>query len=151
MNTNIFDMANYLLIQEDPDAGEGISNLKMQKLCYYAQGFHLALNGIRLFEDDMEAWLHGPVVPILYDAYKKYGNGPIPVPEDVSWDSLSPKIQDLLGKIYRLYGQYAAWTLRNMTHEELPWLNAKRRETRKIADKDMIDFFKIQLDILEDV
>jgi uncharacterized phage-associated protein len=151
MSANIFDVANCLLIQEDPEAGEGISNMKMQKLCYYAQGFHLALNGTRLFEDDVEAWLHGPVVPRLYDKYKEYKNQPIPVLEDISWDSLSPEIQDLLSKIYRLYGQYAAWILRNMTHEELPWLNAKRKEIKKIADKDMINFFKTQLDILEDV
>ena len=43
--------------------GELVSNLKLQKLLYYVQGFHLAVFGEPLFEEEIEAWMYGPVVP----------------------------------------------------------------------------------------
>ena len=54
-------IANYFLSLSDPEIGDGISNLKLQKLCYYAQGFYLAQHDTPLFEDTIEAWQHGPV------------------------------------------------------------------------------------------
>ena len=48
----------------------GISNLKLQKLLYYAQAWHLALYGEPLFRDRIEAWVHGPVVPPVFGAFK---------------------------------------------------------------------------------
>ena len=64
--------AKYFLAQASEDAGDLISNLKLQKLVYYAQGFHLALYDEPLFLEAIEAWTHGPVVPDLYRHYKKY-------------------------------------------------------------------------------
>ena len=52
-------------------------NLKLQKLVYYAQAWHLALRDVPLFEEDFEAWVHGPVIPALYQEYKKFGWRPI--------------------------------------------------------------------------
>jgi uncharacterized phage-associated protein len=57
------DVAKYFLSLTDEDAGDLISNLKLQKLVYYAQGFHLALYDELLFEETIEAWTHGPVIP----------------------------------------------------------------------------------------
>ena len=70
------DVAQYFLAQMDEDAGDLISNLKLQKLVYYAQGFALALHGRPLFRERVEAWTHGaPVVPELYveDAHPSHG------------------------------------------------------------------------------
>ena len=64
------DAAKYFLAQVSEDAGDLISNLKLQKLLYYAQGFHLALYDQPLFPEAIEAWTHGPVVPDLYRHYK---------------------------------------------------------------------------------
>ena len=60
------DVANYFLSLCDEDAGDLISNLKLQKLVYYAQGFHLAISGEPLFDEKIMAWEHGPVIPQLY-------------------------------------------------------------------------------------
>ena len=58
-----FDVANYFLsIPEYED----LTNLKLQKLVYYAQGIHLAIYGKPLFNEAIKAWEHGPVVPELY-------------------------------------------------------------------------------------
>ena len=63
-----YDIAKYFLAQADEEIGDLISNLKLQKLVYYAQGFYLALHDEALFPEDIEAWTHGPVVPVLYHA-----------------------------------------------------------------------------------
>ena len=73
-----FDVADYFLAQCDEDSGDIISNLKLQKLVYYAQGFSLAFFGEALFSEPIEAWMHGPVVPALYRKYSHYGNGALP-------------------------------------------------------------------------
>jgi len=69
-----FDVANYFLKRQDPDAGDLMSNLKLQKLVYYAQGFHLAMENSPLFNEPIEAWEHGPVCVPLYHKYKSCGS-----------------------------------------------------------------------------
>ena len=73
-----FSVAKYFLFLSDEEAGDTISNLKLQKLLYYAQGFHLALNDSPLFAESIEAWTHGPVVPVVYQLYKHAGASAIP-------------------------------------------------------------------------
>lgn len=54
-----------------------ITNLKLQKLVYFAQGWSLAMQEHPLFEEEIQAWTYGPVIPELYAVAKKYGNKPI--------------------------------------------------------------------------
>src|SRR5260363_307462 len=61
---SVFDVANYFLTLVEEEVGDALSNLKIQKLVYYAQGFHLALFSRPLFENAIEAWTHGPVILI---------------------------------------------------------------------------------------
>ena len=56
---------------------ELITNLKLQKLLYYAQGCVMALTDEPLFDEDIQAWEHGPVVPEIYHKYKSYGKSGI--------------------------------------------------------------------------
>jgi len=115
------DVARYFLTLMSEENGDLISNLKLQKLVYYAQGSSLALLKRPLFPEPIEAWLHGPVVPVLYDEYKKYDSGPIPRPQDVYFERYDEESQALLNEVYSVFGQYSAWKLANMTHEEAPW------------------------------
>lgn len=118
------DVAKYFLTKVDPDAGDLVSNLKLQKLVYYAQGLHLALYEEPLFTEPIEAWPHGPVIPVLYHAYKQYGNAAIERPQDVDFSRYDDRIRNLLDEVYSFFGQFSAWKLRDMTHEEDPWKNA---------------------------
>src|ERR1044071_4359251 len=68
--------ARYIL-RRMHDSGEPISNLKLQKLLYYAQGWHLALRNEPLFHERIEAWVHGPAVPPVYGHFKKWSWQPI--------------------------------------------------------------------------
>src|SRR5690606_2181421 len=60
------------------DGGDSISNLKVQKLLYFCQGWALVLLEKPLFKADFKAWKHGPVIPETYHRFKKHGWGPMP-------------------------------------------------------------------------
>lgn len=138
------DVAKYFLSLADEDAGDLISNLKLQKLIYYAQGFHLALFDEPLFHDEIEAWIHGPVVPNLYREYKAYGAGPIPKPDDLDYSIFDERTREFLDEVYSVFGQYSAWKLRNMTHEEPPWRDASR-SAGVISHHALREYFKTQV------
>ncbi|MFN7918773.1 MAG: DUF4065 domain-containing protein [Bryobacteraceae bacterium] len=119
------EIADYFLATVDDEAGDSMSNLKLQKLVYYAQGFHLALTGKPLFNDPIMAWEHGPVVPTLYHGFKQHGGEPIPRPENgVDESNYSKEVREILNEVFDEYGQFSPWKLRNLTHEEPPWREA---------------------------
>jgi uncharacterized phage-associated protein len=123
----VADIAEWFLnrdkITGELEDSDGISNLKLQKLLYYAQGVSLAVNGTPLFNENLLAWTHGPVVESVYRTYKQYGSNPILFNGafDDSW--LADKDKDLLETVYQAFSQYSAWKLREMTHQEDPWKN----------------------------
>ena len=139
-----YDAAKYFLAQASEDAGDLISNLKLQKLVYYAQGFHLALYDEPLFPEVIEAWTHGPVVPDLYRYYKKYGAGAIPCPESIDFSIYDEESKSLLDEVYCVFGQFAAWKLRKMTQEEYPWKLAVQNSAT-ITHQSLQEYFKTQL------
>lgn len=100
---------------------ESISNLKLQKLLYYAQGCVLALTGKPLFEDEIQAWTHGPVVPNIYRKYKENGSCGINYDGCFDYKKIDKATESILEEVYEEFGQFSAWKLRNMTHEEKPW------------------------------
>ena len=82
----IFDVANYFRWRVDYDAGDNITALKLQKLCYYAQAWHLAFTGEPLFEEEFQAYDHGPLNYELWKFYQKpRGWEPIE-PDDALWE-----------------------------------------------------------------
>lgn len=125
----------------DIDAGaENISNLKLQKLLYYAQGCFLAVTNAPLFDDAIVAWQHGPVVESVYHQYKDFGANGIDFTEDFDFSQFTDEENDLLQEVYNMFGQYSAWKLRNMTHEETPWKETPRN--KEINLETMKNFFK---------
>ena len=72
------------------ETGSLITNLKLQKLVYYAQAWSLALNNEELFADDFQAWVHGPVLVSLYDRYRT--NKRNPIDKEVDIDSLKESL-----------------------------------------------------------
>lgn len=139
------DVAEFFLHLEG-DGGE-ISNLKLQKLVYYAQGFSLALLGEPLFDEPIEAWMHGPVVASLYRKFRDYGSNPIPPSDSFNPAVLSRAQRRLIEEVYDVYGQYSAWKLRQLTHEEDPWKdNYEEGEySREIPRSEMEQYFSENL------
>lgn len=139
-----YDVANYFLTQVSEDAGDLISNLKLQKLVYYAQGFHLALYDEPLFPEALEAWTNGPVVPELFRHYKKYESSAIPCPKGVDFSIYDEETRSFLDEVYSVFGQFAAWKLRNLTDQEPPWIVATENGL-KITHSSLKKYFKTQL------
>ena len=75
------DITDYLLSKKTKLSGEGITNLDVQNILYFVQGWHLAINGERLFQEDLRAWVHGPVAPKVYFRLAQYERDPVPVTE----------------------------------------------------------------------
>lgn len=117
------------------EGAEYISNLKLQKLLYYAQGSFLAVTGAPLFSDNIVAWQHGPVVEQIYHKYKSNGAQGIEFTEDFDFSAFTTEENDLLTEVYDTFGQYSAWKLRNMTHNEAPW---KETYQNDIISRDKI-------------
>lgn len=125
------DIANWFLRHNEEkvsSGADGISNLKLQKLLYYAQGASLALNGHPLFKEDIYAWKHGPVVPEVYYKFNKYGSNSIPVSECSNIVDIASGDIDLLEQVYDIFGQFSAWKLRDLTHRETPWKTTRQSE-----------------------
>jgi len=136
-----FDVANYFLSLPNEDIGDSITNLKLQKLVYYSQGFSLALYDKLLFAEHMEAWEHGPVNTALYNKYKQLGAAPIPIPEDIDFSKYDEQTKDLLNGVYEEYGQFSAWKLREMSHGEEPWIKGKHQAGQIIQNNDLKKYF----------
>ena len=139
------DVSEYFLKGlSEPDEGDIISNLKLQKLLYYAQGIHLAKYDEPLFEDEIVHWQLGPVVRSVYEEYKIHGTQALPIPETVKNISNFSNIhKDSIRLTYNNYGKYSAWVLSQKTHQEDPWKNTSQDE---IITKEAIKtFFNVEL------
>jgi len=118
-------IARYFISKANQDK-KSITNKKLQKLLYYAQAWNIVFNKEKLFEEDIEAWVHGPAVRDVYVKYKKYGFGEIR--ERVGLEEvkkISGKEKDLLNEVWKVYGKYDADYLEELTHSEEPWQEAR--------------------------
>lgn len=134
-------IAKYIIWKSHQD-GEPVSNLKLQKLLYYVQGFGLAVFNQPVFEEGLYAWALGPVVPQVWAEYKDYGSTLIPTPDE-SVIELDPHTKELIDEVYSVYGAYTATALKNMTHQEPPWMGTAQSE--EISPESMRTFFKTRL------
>jgi len=116
------DVASFF-VSSFQKAGDPVTNLKLQKLLYYAQGWYLAFTQSPLFEERIEAWPHGPVVPPIYGAYKQYQWSPIV--GEVSEPRLADPIRKHLEEVMEAYGVHGAYYLERLTHQERPWIEAR--------------------------
>ena len=93
LKTTAMHIAQYFIQLSEPNTSYYITPSKLQKLLYYAQGWHLALHGKVLFEEDIIARESGPVVLSVEKRFKRYG-----------YHTLNPKqnylIDEQTGKAY---------------------------------------------------
>jgi uncharacterized phage-associated protein len=143
--TTAQEIANYF-IALGHERGEEISNLKLQKLLYYAQAWHLGMCGEPLFAEKFQAWVSGPVIPDLFWRYKEFGIDAIPRPEVVP--SLPRSTAEFLDEVAAVYMPLDVWQLHWKTRAEAPWRNARggRDEgdlcCEELSEADMTAFFR---------
>jgi len=112
------ERANKEFVDEE-GVSEGLTNLKLQKLLYFAQAVSLSLKGQPLFNEKIEAWKFGPVVPDVYHALKEFGSGPVAIA--AVGQELDSEATSLLEDVWSVYGKFSAHELVNITHNHLPW------------------------------
>lgn len=137
---NVHDIAAYILARQGT-----MSTMKLQKLVYYSQAWHLAWEERLLFPERIEAWVNGPVAPALYDRHKgKF--------EISSWQGkpaeLDPGEAESVDLVLDEYGRRSGQWLAAQTHTEPPWRDARRglgpqdRSNREITPASMIEYYQ---------
>lgn len=118
------------LAKKDADArGEtsDITPMKLQKLLYYCQGYHLALTGRPLFDDIIEAWDYGPVVRRVHKEYSQCSKQSIPFDNAELCDELDPSSANIIELAWDDKSAWSAKKLSDMTHNEPAWREAYAR------------------------
>ena len=115
---DIFTLANTFLTISP------MSHKKLQKLCYYAKAWYLALYDENIVEEHFEAWVHGAVQPELYQKYRAYGFSDIPKVTDKS--NIPEEFLSFAEEVYKAYGQLSGDDLERLNHKEKPWQLARK-------------------------
>jgi uncharacterized phage-associated protein len=139
-------VANWFRSAVDRESGDSITHLKLQKLVYYSQAWALAFYGRPLFEEEMQAWTHGPVAVSVWREFKDFGWNALPPADEVA--EFAPEDEALLEDVLAAYGEHSATALEELTHSEDPWLRARAnipaeaRSTAVIPKRHMAEFYR---------
>ena len=141
---NCLEVAKYFIIRAYQDGREAeMTNMKVQKLLYYAQSLHLALFDEPLFDEEIQAWCRGPVCPQVYHFYRPFKAKQLPIPSEEIISNISSPEKRLLEEVWQYFGRYHAYHLSGMTHLEFPWTKARKGKppeessTEPILQEDM--------------
>ncbi len=125
---SVLDVAAYILAEQGR-----MSTWKLQKLCYYSQAWSLVWDEAPLFNERIEAWANGPVVPALY--LKHRGNFEIGSISGGDPDRLDTDQRDTVDIILDTYGRRPGVWLSELTHQERPWVEARSHAGLNIGDR----------------
>ena len=116
---NVFDVASYILSKTNE-----ITSMKLQKLVYYSQVWFLVFKEKVLFNENIEAWVRGPVVRELYEINR----GMLYVSSIINGDptKLTKEQKEIIDKVIKVYGKLTGQELSDLTHSEAPWLDARK-------------------------
>jgi uncharacterized phage-associated protein len=115
-----------------------LDHMKLQKLAFYAHGWHLGLRHRPLLDEEVEAWPYGPVIPTIYHALKRYGTEPVSADIsdiDATGRAFTPELpegydRELCETVWNKYGSLTATQLSKLTHRVgTPWYITWKRNT----------------------
>lgn len=145
MAYSAIDIAKKIICRTDMEHGDAVTNLKLQKLLYNMQGFHLAFFVTPFFKEEIEAWVYGPVVPIVFREFKKFKKLAINPKNYTDELILEDEEQKMFEIVYSEYSRFSAVALMNMTHTEGPW---KNHDIGDVITKDELkEFFLTQIEV----
>jgi len=141
MKVRAIDVADYVLQKLG-----AMSAMKLQKLVYYCQAWHLVWEDKELFYEEIQAWANGPVVPDLYNRHHGFFSlSPGFFQGDIS--ALVPKSKDAIDRVLKFYGDKDAQWLSDLTHMEQPWIIARaglaegERGSSVISTESMSEYY----------
>ena len=135
---NAHDVAAYIL-----DSAGPMSSMKLQKLLYYSQAWHLVWDEEQLFGEAIQAWANGPVV---YEVFRQHRGrftveppwrcGSIAVLEDNERETIDAVLQS--------YGHLTGRQLSALTHSEAPWREAREGYGPTASSREPISLDRMQ-------
>jgi uncharacterized phage-associated protein len=137
---NVLDVAAYILKRKGT-----MTAMKLQKLVYYSQAWSLVWDEKPLFDETIEAWANGPVVPELYDCHRGLYNV-VSCPKG-NPDALTDSQRATLEAVLTAYGDQSSQWLSDLTHSEEPWKSARKglapgqRGRREISHASMAEYY----------
>lgn len=150
MNRNIdaMDLAKYIICKMQ-EKGQKINHLKLQKLLYYVQAWHLVYTDEPLIEDNFEAWLHGPVNRKVWNYYKPFSIMLDDLPcEKLKEINLTEDQQQIIDDVLDEYGTKTGYYLECLTHVEDPWKEAREKGENTIISKEsMKKYYSKMIDV----
>jgi len=106
-----------------------LTNKKIQKLLYYSQAWSVTILNKKLFEDKIEAWVHGPAIRSIYNIFSQFGADDFSKVFDIAdfkTDVIDSDERDILDSIWKVYGKREANYLEILSHSEDPWKEARK-------------------------
>ena len=116
----ILDVAKYIC-EKKPE----LTAMKLQKLAYYAQAWHLVWEEKPLFEEDFQAWANGPVCPDLFRRHSGHFKVTAGLFDTANADCLTKVEKENIDKVLDFYGDKTSQWLSHLTHREAPWKDAR--------------------------
>jgi uncharacterized phage-associated protein len=115
---SVIDVAQYVLDQMGP-----MTAMKLQKLVYYCQAWHIAWRDDVLFPERIEAWVDGPVSPDLFNKHR----GAFRISSIRGGDAarVTRTERSTIDKVIKFYGSKSPQWLIDLTHKEAPWREAR--------------------------
>lgn len=127
---NVLDVAKYI-ITKYWNQGHVITNLKLQKILYYVQGYALKRCNEPAFAEKLYKWPYGPVVPEVYYEYNRFRSNEIAEQQEDEVGAAIVQIKKdsamkaIIDAVVEKSFCFSAPDLVTMTHKEDPWKNAK--------------------------
>lgn len=140
---NVLDIAEYTLWYCETTLGEPISNLQLQKFLYYEQGIYLAMYSKPLFENEIQAWRYGPVVPDVYYWFNINLSNKIRGGNNTS-NKLEKEAIDVIEYVADELISISPFDLVEQTHREAPWKEAYIKGFNEVILPDTIREFFIE-------
>lgn len=123
----------------------GLDKLKLQKLLYYAQAWNLVFNKNPLFQNNIEAWIHGPAIPEVYQFFKNFDFTDQSIKfEEGDFNTFTADEKKVLNDIWAVYGKYDGPYLETLTHSELPWQEARSGVESSTPSQNVISTERMQ-------
>ncbi len=136
VNTSAERIALYII-----SSGREITNLLLQKVLYYVKAISELFDGESIILEPCEAWKFGPVFPVVYEKYRNYGKQEIEINLSKEYvnNLLSEKEKEITDYVLSTFGIYNAWFLKDLTHAEEPWIEARIGLAEDDASRNRMD------------
>jgi len=138
----------YAFVKKGLETGKPVTQMKLQKMVYFAHGYHLAKWGTPLIKEPFEAWQFGPVAPAIYNEFNLYGSDPIELHEPARIEhalrTLSPEAKEAIDYTWEATKDVSAYKLSGWTHKaSSPWAAAYRPNVPDtvISNQDIQTYF----------